>query len=37
MSYLVKHYMTKDVPTVDANLSVVEAAKTMVKAGRDSS
>jgi len=34
VSYLVKHYMRKEVPTVDANVTVIEGAKTMLKAGR---
>ena len=34
MAYLVKHYMSKDVPTIDDHSSGTEAAKAMVKAGR---
>ena len=34
MSYLVKHYMRKDVPTIDAGSSVTDAAKAMTQAGR---
>ena len=34
MSYLVKHYMRKEVPTVDANVPVIEGAKAMLKSGR---
>ena len=34
MSYLVKHYMTKEFPTIEEDISVTEAAKTMSKSGR---
>jgi CBS domain-containing protein len=34
MSYLVKHYMRKEVPTVTEKTSVLEAAKVMIKSGR---
>lgn len=34
MSYLVKHYMRKEVPTVTEKTSVLEAAKIMIKSGR---
>lgn len=34
MSYLVKHYMRKDVPTIDGKALVTDAAKAMTKAGR---
>jgi len=30
-AYLVKHYMSKDVPNAESNVSVVEAAKEMSK------
>jgi len=34
MSYLVKHYMRKEVPTINERTSVIDAAKTMMKSGR---
>jgi CBS domain-containing protein len=34
MSYLVKQYMRKDVPTIDGGSSATDAAKAMTKAGR---
>ena len=34
VSYLVKHYMRKEVPTIDGNATAIEGAKTMVKLGR---
>jgi CBS domain-containing protein len=34
MAYLVKHYMRKEVPTVDEHVSVIEAAKAMIKSSR---
>lgn len=33
-AYKVKHYMTKEIPTIDSSSSVSEAAKVMEKAGR---
>lgn len=34
MSFLVKHYMRSEVPTLPENTSVLEAAKVMIKSGR---
>jgi len=34
MSYLVKHYMRKEVPTVNESTSVLDAAKAMTEAGK---
>ena len=34
MAYLVKHYMRKEVPTVDEGTSVIDAAKAMMKSSR---
>lgn len=34
MSYLVKSYMKKDIPTIEHHISVTEAAKAMSKTGR---
>ena len=34
MSYVVKNYMVKEVPTIEDTVSVTEAAKVMNKAGR---
>lgn len=34
MSYLVKHYMRKEVPTICADVPVLDAAKSMMKSGR---
>lgn len=34
MPYLVKDYMDKEVPTIEEQVSVVNAAKTMVKSGK---
>lgn len=33
-AYLVKHYMSEEVPNIESNVSVVEAAKEMRKIGR---
>jgi len=33
-AYLVKHYMSEEVPTIESHISVVEAAKEMRKIGR---
>jgi len=34
MAYHVKHYMNKDIPTIEDHASVTEAGKAMMKSGR---